>query len=413
MSAFKRTLATVAAIASLSLVALGTAPAQAAQKPLKFGALVPLTGALAFLGAPIKAGYLLAISDINAAGGVNGQKVQLKVADEADSSTPQIVKDSASSLLTWGANVILGAASSSNTKNAIDNIVSRKVVMISPSNTDPSLTKWPDNGYYYRVAPSDLFQGAILGSQIIAAGNKKVAVIYQDSAYGTGMLAPLKKTLEGKGGSVTAAVKFSTGQSDFSSVVSQALAGGPDAVAIVSYDESKQIIPALKTAGFVGGSKIYLVDGNHKDYSSKSFGTYLNGATATEPTAGTNLPFQKRVADNWKKVTGKKLEDFTYSSQAYDAVVLAALAATSAGKNTGVAIKGKLTGITAGATKVTSYAAGVKALKAGKKIHYFGFSGPIDFDKNGDPAGGTIGVFKYDATGKSVLTKVVAANAVK
>ncbi len=413
MSAFKRTLATVAAVASISLVALGAAPAQAAQKPLKFGALIPITGALAFLGAPIKAGYALAVSDINAAGGVNGQKVQIKYADEADSSTPQVVKDSASSLLTWGANVILGAASSSNTKNAIDNIVAHKVVQISPSNTSPSLTDWPDNGYYFRTAPSDLFQGAILGNQIIASGNKKVAVIYQDSAYGVGLDASLEKAVKAKGGSITASVKFSTGASDFSSVVTQALSGGPDAVAIVSYDESLQIIPALKTAGFVGGSKIYLVDGNHKDYSSNTFASYLNGATATEPTAGVNTKFQKRVAALWKKTTGKKLTDFTYSTQAYDAAIVAALAATAAGKNTGVAIKGKLTGITAGKTAVKSFVAGVKALKAGKKIHYFGFSGPIDFDKNGDPAGGTIGVFKYGNAGLSTLTKVIAANAVK
>ena len=46
---------------------------------------------------------MLAVKDINAAGGVNGQKVQIKYADEADSSTPQVVKDSASSLLTWAA----------------------------------------------------------------------------------------------------------------------------------------------------------------------------------------------------------------------------------------------------------------------------------------------------------------------
>jgi branched-chain amino acid transport system substrate-binding protein len=410
MSAFKRTLATVAAIASLSLVALGTAPAQAASKPLKFGALYPATGALAFLGDPIKAGYMLAINDINAAGGVNGQKVQIKYADEADSSTPQVVKDSANSLLTWGANVILGAASSSDTKNVIDNIVAHKVVQISSSNTNPALTNWADNGYYFRTAPSDLFQGAILGNQIIAKGFRKVAIIYQDSAYGAGMDVPLEKTIKAKGGTVTAAVKFSTGASDFSSVVSQALAGGPDAVAIISYDESLQILPALKTAGFAGGAGLFLVDGNHKDYSVNPFGSYLNGATATEPTGPVNASFQKRVAANWKKATGKKLVDFTYAASSYDAVIVAALAATAAGKTDGTSIRNKLTGITAGKTVVKSFAAGVAALKAKKKIHYWGFSGPIDFDKNGDPAGGTIGIFKYGPTGSNTLSKVIAAN---
>ena len=409
----RKVLGVVAALAATTLVFGAAVPASAAKAGLKIGALIPQTGALAFLGDPIKAGYQLAIDDVNAAGGVNGAKVTIKYADEADSSTPTVVQNSAASLLTWGAQVIVGAASSSNTKNAIDNIVAHKVVQISPSNTSPDLTLWPDNGFYFRTAPSDLFQGAILGNQIVADGNSKIAVIYQDSAYGKGLDAALEKTVKAKGGTITAAVKFSTGATDFSSIVSQALAGGPQAIALISYDESLQAIPALKTAGFAGGSKLYLVDGNHKDYSTNAFASYLNGAKATEPTAGENAAFAKRVAADFKKNFKKTLTDYTYSTQAYDAVVLAALAATAAGKNTGVAIKGKLTGITAGATKVTSYAAGVKALKAGKKIHYFGFSGPIDFDKNGDPAGGTIGVFKYDATGKSALTKVVAANAVK
>jgi branched-chain amino acid transport system substrate-binding protein len=408
----RKALGAAAALAVAALTVGAALPVQAASAPLKFGALNPETGSLAFLGAPIKAGYQLAIDDINAAGGVNGQKVQFKVADEADSSTPTVVQNSANTLLTWGANVILGAASSSDTKNAIDNIVAHKVVMISPSNTSPALTDWADNGYYFRTAPSDLFQGAILGNQIIADGNRKVAVLYQDSAYGTGLDAALEKTVKAKGGTITASVKFSTGASDFSSLVSQALAGGPTAIALVSYDESLQAIPALKTAGF-DGSKLYLVDGNHKNYSTNAFASYLDGAKATEPTAGENKAFAARAAASYKKHYGKTLTDFTYSTQAYDAVVTAALAAVAAGKNDGASIKAKLTGITAGKTKVTSFAAGVKALKAGKTIHYFGYSGPIDYDANGDPAGGTIGVFKYDATGLSTLTKVVAANAVK
>jgi len=395
-------------------VAISTAGCTASSgSALKFGALIPETGALAFLGAPIQAGYQLAIDDINAAGGVNGQQVSIKYADEADASTPTVVQNSANTLLTWGANVILGASSSSNTKNAIDNIVAHKVVEISPSNTSPDLTAWKDNGFYYRTAPSDLVQGQVLGNQIIADGNSKVAIIYQDSSYGNGLEGTIASTVKAKGGTVTAAVKFTTGQSDFSSIVTQALAGGPQAIALVSYDESNQALPALKAAGFAGGSKIYLVDGNHVDYSKSSFAAYLNGATATEPTAGDNAAFDARLKTDYKKVFGKDLTEFTYATQAYDAVMVAALAATKAGKNDGTSIRDNLTAMTSGTTKVTTFKDGVDAIKAGKAIHYYGFSGPIDFDANGDPAAGTIGVFKYVAAGTSTLQTVVAANAVK
>jgi branched-chain amino acid transport system substrate-binding protein len=408
----RKVLGAVAAVAAAALVLGSAASANAAAKPLKIGALIPQTASLAFLGAPIQAGYQLAVDDINAAGGVLGQKVQIKYADEADSTTPTVVQNSASSLLTWGAQVIVGAASSSNTKNAIDNIIAHKVVMISPSNTSPSLTTWPDNGFYFRTAPSDLLQGAVLANQVIADGNRKVAVIYQDSAYGVGLDGVVEKNIKAKGGTITAAVKFTTGESNFSSLVSQALAGGPDAVVLVSYDESLQAIPALKTAGF-NGSKIYLVDGNRKDYSTNSFASYLNGAKATTPAAGEDKAFEARLVADYKKVFKKPLTDFSYSASAYDAVITAALAAVEAGKTDGVSIRDNLTDTTNGKVKVTSFAAGVKAIKAGKTIHYYGYSGPIAYDTYGDPSGATIGVYKYDATGVSTLQKIVAGNSTK
>jgi branched-chain amino acid transport system substrate-binding protein len=411
MSNTRKALGAVAALAATAL-AFGVAlPAHAAATPLKFGALIPQTGALAFLGAPIQAGYQLAVDDINAAGGVNGAPVQIKFADEADSSTPAVVQASAKSLLSWGANVVLGAASSSDSKNVINNIVAHKVVQISSSNTSPDFTTWKDNGFYFRTAPSDFAQGSVLGNQVVADGNRKVAILYQDSSYGQGLEGKLAEVIKAKGATVTSALKFTTGESNFKSLVSKAIASGPDAIVLVSYDESKKAIPAIKAAGFKG-SKLYLVDGNTVDYSKNSFGKYLVGAQGTTPTAAEDKAFEARAVANYATHNkGKKLADFTYTAASYDAVVAAALAAVEAKANDGTSIKNHLTGITAGTEKVTSFKDGVAAIAAGKTIHYNGFSGPIDFDKNGDPAGASIGVFKYDATGKPALVKVVAANA--
>jgi branched-chain amino acid transport system substrate-binding protein len=409
----RKVLGAVAAVAATALILGSTVSANAAAAPLKFGALLPQTGSLAFLGAPIQAGYQLAVDDINAAGGVNGQPVQLQIADEADSTTPAIVQASAKSLLSWGADVILGAASSSDSKNVINNIVAHKVVEISSSNTSPDFTTWKDNGFYFRTAPSDFAQGSVLGNQVVADGNRKVAILYQDSSYGQGLEGKLAETIKGKGATVTAALKFTTGESNFKSIVAKALAGGPDAIVLVSYDESKKAIPALKAAGFKG-SKLYLVDGNTVDYSTSTFGKYLAGAQGTTPSAAEDKAFEARaVASYAKHNKGKKLTDFTYTASSYDAVVVAAIAAVEAKANDGTSIKGKLTGVTSGTEKVTSFKDAVAAIKAGKTPDYNGVSGPIDFDANGDPAGATIGVFKYDATGKPALVKIVAANAVK
>jgi len=416
MSAFKRTLATaVAAIATLSLVALGTAPAHAAVKPLKFGAIIPLTGGLAFLSPPEIAGLHLAVDEINAAGGVNGQPVELTIEDSGDATNFAIADASTTKTLASGAQVVIGAASSSVTEHIINSITSKKVVQISMSNTDPALSTWDDGGYYFRTAPSDLLQGKVLANQLLLDGKKKVTVIYQNSPYGKGLKGVIAASLK-KGGAKSTSIAFKEAETNFSSIASKAVAGKPDAIVVVSYDEFKKAAPALKAKGYPG-KNVYLVDGNLADYSATKFGAWLKGAKGTNPGKATSAAFKAKLEAAYAKYeSGKSLDVLVYGAETYDAVILAALAAQAAGDNTGEAIKSKLTDVSkagAGKVKVTNFADGLAALKAGKKINYDGFSGPIEFDKNGDPTGAYIGIYKYGAKGKNTLLRTVAAISVK
>jgi len=416
MSAFKRTLATaVATLATVSLVALGTAPAQAAVKPLKFGAIIPLTGGLAFLSPPEIAGLHLAIDEINAAGGVLGKKVQLTIKDSGDATNFAIADGSTTETLASGAQVVIGAASSSVTEHIINKITGKKVVEISMSNTDPALSTWNDGGYYFRTAPSDLLQGKVLANQLLLDGKKKVAIIYQNSPYGKGLNGVIAASLK-KGGSTSNSFAFKEAETDFSSTVDSALAGNPDAVVVVSYDEFTKAAPALKDKGYAG-NKVYLVDGNLSDYSKASFASWLTGAKGTNPGKATSDSFKSRLEAAYKKYApGKSLDVLVYGAETYDAVILAALAAQAAGNTTGKAIKSKLTDISKagkGKVTVTSFKAGLKALKAGKKINFDGFSGPIEFDKNGDPTGAYIGIYKYGTDGTNSLVRTVAASSIK
>jgi branched-chain amino acid transport system substrate-binding protein len=70
--------------------------------------------------------------------------------------------------------------------------------------------------------------------------------------------------------------------------------------------------------------------------------------------------------------------------------------------------------VSSGGEKVSTYADGLAAIKAGKDIDFEGYSGPIEFDANGDPTGASIGIWKYtDGSGISTLQEVVAGNSVK
>ena len=419
MSAFsaKRVLGTVAALAATAIALSGcAAPAPTYAKGdgvLKLGGVLPLTGALAFLSPPEIAGVDLAIKDINDAGGVLGKPVEWALEDSSDGDHAEIAPASATKLLASGVDAIVGAAASGVTRNIIDQITKAKTVEISMSNTAPDLSEWKDGGYYFRTAPSDLLQGGVVGNLIVGDGNENVGIIYQDTAYGQGLQKKAAAVIEAKGATVVASEAFPEGESNFDTIVDKVIAAGADSVLIVSYDEVKKIVPALQKKSF-DGSKIYLVDGNLANFSDQSWAGYLTVAQGTLPGGETDAAFKQRAADLYKANYGKDLTEFAYLAESYDAVMLLALAAEQAGNDSGEAIMNNMTSVSTGGVKVSTFADGLAAIKAGKDIDYDGFSGPIEFDKNGDPTGASIGIWKYvDGSGVSTLQNVVAGNSVK
>lgn len=419
MSAFsaKRALGAVAAVTATAIALAGCAAAgptyTQGDGELKLGGILPLTGALAFLSPPEIAGIDLAIKDINEAGGVLGKPVTFSLEDSSDGDSPAVAKDSATKLLGAGVDAIIGAAASGVTRNIIDQITGAKTVQISMSNTAPDLSEWADGGYYFRTAPSDLLQGGVVGNQIVSDGNENVGIIYQQTAYGEGLEAKANAVITEAGATVVASEAFPEGESNFDTIVDKVIAAGADSVLLISYDEVKKIVPALQKKGFAG-DKIYLVDGNLANFSDQAWKDYIVGAQGTLPGGETDAAFKQRAADLYMANYGKELTEFAYLAESYDAVMLLALAAEQAKNDSGEAIAANMISVSTGGEKVSTFADGLAAIKAGKDVDYEGFSGPIEFDANGDPTGASIGIWKYeDASGVSVLKDVVAGNSVK
>ena len=131
---------------------------------LVLGTILPQTGSLAFLGPPEFAGFDLAISDINAAGGVLGQPVTGIKGDSGDATT-DTANQTVDRLLSQNVDAIIGAASSGVSLTVIDKITGAGVVQFSPANTSKKLSDYPDKGLYFRTAPSDILQGAVIGGR--------------------------------------------------------------------------------------------------------------------------------------------------------------------------------------------------------------------------------------------------------
>ena len=362
---------------------------------LKLGSLLPQTGSLSFLGPPMESGVGLAVQEVNEAAA--GVTIDLTAEDEGDTDT-KAYETSITKLQGAGVSAIVGAAASGVSKLILDGNVSAGILQISASNTSPDFTAWDDEGLYFRTAPSDLLQGEVLGNLIAEDGAKTLGIIYQNDAYGTGLNDAITTTFEGTGGEVVEAVSFNVGDAQFDAQVESIKAQNPDAVAIVSFDQFKTIAPLLVNAG-ITADKFYLVDGNLSDYGDE-LSVSLEGAQGTKAGPALADDFTDRLQTYWTGEGNPEVKDFTYAAEAYDAVVLVALASLAAGSTEGADIAGKMAEVSGGSgdgEKCTSFADCAKIINDGGTADYDGYSGDVTFDEAGDPQGASIGIYEYGA----------------
>ncbi|GGF20010.1 ABC transporter substrate-binding protein [Subtercola lobariae] len=368
---------------------------------LVVGTILPITGSLAYLNPPEQAGVGLAVSDINAAGGVAGKQACILATDSGDSTDLSVSTASAQKLITAKPSVAIGAASSSVSLNVVDAFASANITQISPANTSAKLSGY--GPYYFRTAPPDSVQGSALGSLITGDGNSKVAFIVFNDSYGTGLRDFTQKSIEAAGGSVvygatSAGQEFPPGQTTFSAEVTAALATKPDAIVVLAFDETKSIVPELVAQGW-NMSKTYFSDGNTADYSKDFQPGTLNGAQGTIPGAHPSTDFQSQLVSWYKGAENADLTDFSYAPESYDATILTALAALKAKSNVSADLNKQLGAVSGanGGTKCSSYAECAPLVTAGTEIQYTGQSGIGPLNSHNEPSSAFIGIYKFDA----------------
>ncbi|MBW0253211.1 MULTISPECIES: ABC transporter substrate-binding protein [unclassified Cellulomonas] len=372
--------------------------------PLIIGTLLPQTGTLAYLGPPEIAGVDLAVQEINEAGGVLGSDVEVIHADSSDADHAEVATQSVTDLISQDVQVIVGAASSSVTLNVVDDITGAEIVQISPANTATSLSGYSD--FYFRTAPPDTVQGAALGNLITGDGHANIGILVFNDDYGTSLRNVVKTTVEDAGATVVygnEGEEFDPAASSFATDVTALMATSPDAVVVLAFEQTKQIIPELVAAG-VDPATIYMVDGNTADYSADFDPGTLEGAQGTIPGAFPSDDFQARL-----KEVDPALTDYAYGPESYDATILAALAAVKGGGTDGPTIQANMAAVSGadGGEECTSYADCVELLDSGEDIQYVGQAGVGPFNEDNDPSSAFIGVYKYGADNKNVWVKAV------
>lgn len=368
---------------------------------LRIGTLLPETGALSFLGPPQINAVRVALSDINAAGGVLGAEVELIEGDSGD-VTDDVAGRTVNDLLAGGVDVIIGASSSDVTELVIDQIIGAGVIQFSPADTSPDFTDYPDDGLYFRTSPSDLLQARVLANLAVDEDNRTAAVLYRQGSYGDGLASAFRESFTEQGGTIPEGglIAYAPDTATFDAEVDTIAALEPDAILVIGFEESARILATMeqKGVGPASGTNVYGVDANIEGIGSLvQDPSILAGMRGTIPSV--DLAAITDFTDRLDSEGGVPSGGVTsYAAEAYDAVVITALAAEVAGTDRPRDVASEIVGVTRGGTSCTSYAECRELILAGEDIDYDGIGGPYEFSDAGEPTAAQYRIATYDGT---------------
>jgi len=346
------------------------------------GLAMPCTGSLAEKAASRELAVLLAINEINEAGGVHGKLLGLVSCDTQ--KDPTVALQRVQELVGVPEVVgVIGPATSSSTLEAAPAAIAEETVLVSPSATSPEITGLDDDGCIFRTAMSDAFQGVALAAICAERGYEDVLVVHRDDAYGSGLKGVFLANLQPE---ISAdAVAYDVALLDPAAVVAAVEAGEPDVVLLISYvDDGSAIIKSVLDAGL--DPEWLLTDGNKSpDLLEKIGGAdRIEGATGTYPGVPAGPDYEAYHAAYevaWNQ------EPLGFSANAYDAAWLLALAtALSDDPEDRAAVRDMMasTFLEDGPEVGPGDWAEVLASPDADGFNYNGASGDVDFSPEGD-----------------------------
>jgi branched-chain amino acid transport system substrate-binding protein len=265
---------------------------------------------------------------------------------------------------------------------------------------EPSFDRTPER-YFWRMLPADDVAGAAMALYAHQKGYTRAAVVFGNDIAAQAVVPTLLKGYTALGGQIVLNQKIALNQNSYRSEVEQLIAAKPQVIfteaspqASAAYlselqqlghlipviGSSATVEPAWYTAvsasiGKPALSKYYVAEEPYAPASGPGWQAYNKAMLASPGVA--------KPTKNWSSDS--------FSMTDYDGLIIMALAANAA-KSTSPSVFNKfipaVTTASAGAVPVHSYAAGVAALKAGKKIDYVGATGPIIWDKYHNSTGG-------------------------
>lgn len=305
---------------------------------VKIGYNLELSGAVSSYGQTEEKGANLAVKEINAAGGIDGKKIEVITKDNKSETAEAATI--ATSLASEGANVIVGPATSGASGASIANVTSAGIPMISPSGTQTDLVVNSDGGvqeYFFRATFTDGYQGQIMSKYVTDNLKAEKVVLYYDNSsdYGKGIAEAFEKAYSGE---IVSKITFASGDKDFQAALTKLKDLDFDAIIMPGYyNETGTIVKQARGLGI--NQPILGSDG----FDSPQFAE-LATAAATKDTYYLSA-FVTSASDRAKAFHEAYVKEYgeepsMFSALAYDSVYMAAEAAK--GAKTSVDIKDNL-----------------------------------------------------------------------
>lgn len=261
----------------IQLIALALAAsvsfAASAHADITIGLIAPLTGPVAAYGDQVKNGAQVAVDTINKNGGILGEKVILKLADDA--GEPKQGVSAANQLVSDGIRFVVGPVTSGVAIPASDVFAENGVLMVTPTATAPDLTNRGLSNVF-RTCGRDDQQAEVAANYVLSKlKDKKVAIVHDKGAYGLGLANSFKSTINAGGVNEVLLEGVTAGEKDYSALTSRLKADGVEVLFFGGYHpEAGLIARQLQDTG----TKIAIFGG--EGLSNTEYWTISSGGAA-------------------------------------------------------------------------------------------------------------------------------------
>lgn len=396
-------------VGAVALLALGGA---ASAEDVKFGFMVGFTGDMAPWAGALNNGAILAVEEINAAGGINGANIVLVPEDNASTAAGG-VRGAQKLINVDGVAAIIGPES-----DPIMAILSlakdSKTPVISTSAGTESLDNAGGTGnYIYRTNASDSFLGVVHAKLLLdEIGQKEIVLVVENTEGTLSGANTFVRAYEKMGGKIVKKVVLAPGQSSYLNEIGEVADANPEGLIFLALGQTAGV-NFVKQAYQRGYDWKYWVTAElqSQDFVDAAGAEIVKGATNPVSSQVEGAESWERFSKAYEARFGEAPQPGFYQAETYDAVILAALAAAAAKANTGEGIDGQLVSVSRDGEKVFTFADGVKALGEGKDIDYDGASGPVNFTDTGNVTVPATRLLVIDDNGEWVSTKTIDTTA--